>query len=91
MGEVVVLQEHKTHITGEAKCLTCDYIWVAIAPIGTVELECSNCGTWKGVFTGMTCPDLVWECDCGNQHFYIDDIGAMCSRCGLRQHGFIDD
>jgi len=84
MNNVINLQEHKPHLSGNAKCLACDYKWVAVAPIGTVDLECPECGTWKGVYTGLTAPDTVWQCDCGNQHFYISQEDAMCSRCGLR-------
>lgn len=73
------------HIGGDARCLTCGHEWQAIAPIGTTELECPSCHTWKGVFIGFAAPDEVWQCDCGNQHFYISHEGAMCARCGVRQ------
>lgn len=87
MGKVVNLIDRQPHITGNALCLTCGNKWVAVAPIGTVELECSECSechTFKGVFEGMTCPNTLYECVCGNHHFYIDPTGPMCSRCGLR-------
>jgi hypothetical protein len=84
MGDIVDLAERRPHIAGAAKCLTCGHEWAAVAEIGTVELCCPICNTWKGVFTGMTAPETVWECNCGNQHFYIDPDGPMCSRCGLR-------
>lgn len=87
MTNVISLDEYKPHISGEATCLTCGHEWMAVAPIGTVELECSECHTFKGVFVGMTAPDTVWECNCGNQHFYIDPDGAMCAKCGTRQDG----
>jgi hypothetical protein len=85
MTNVISLDEARPHMTGNAMCLQCGEKWVAVAPIGTVELECPECQTWKGVFEGMTAPDTVWQCDCGNQHFYIDDNGAMCAKCGVRQ------
>jgi hypothetical protein len=88
MKNITRLDDYRPHISGNALCLQCDYRWVAIAPIGTVELECTECGTWKGVFEGMTAPETVWECNCGNQHFYIDEEGVMCAKCGLRQQGF---
>jgi len=87
MTNVISLDEYKPHISGDAKCLTCGYEWFETAPIGTVELECSKCSTFKGVFVGMTAPETVWECSCGNQHFYIDSQGAMCAKCGTRQDG----
>jgi len=88
VGTVTNILDKNPHLAGEAKCLTCDHEWAAVAPIGTVELECPECKTWKGVFCGMTAPNTVWECNCGNQHFYIDETGPMCSRCGVRQSGF---
>ena len=88
MSNVTNLSDYKPHLLGEARCLTCCHVWTASAPIGTVELECPECKTWKGVFTGMTAPLTVWECDCGNQHFYIDPDGPMCAKCGLRAYGW---
>ena len=85
MSNVVHLSEYKPHICGEAKCLACGHKWHAVAPIGTTELDCPECETWKGVFCGFTAPETIWECNCGNQHFYIDPIGAMCAKCGTRQ------
>lgn len=88
MSNVVNLSEHRPHLSGAAKCLSCGKEWVAIAEIGSVELECPECGTWKGVFVGLTAPETVWECQCGNQHFYIRQDGCMCSRCGIMQEGY---
>ena len=87
-NNIVDLDLYRPGIRGNALCLQCDNRWSAFAPLGTVELECSQCGTWKGVFEGMTAPDTVWECSCGNQHFYISDTGAMCAKCGLHQEVF---
>ena len=88
MTNVISLDAVRPHMTGNAMCLQCGTKWVAVAPIGTVELECPECKTWKGVFEGMTAPDVVWQCDCGNQHFYMDEHGAMCAKCGVRREGF---
>ena len=88
MGTVTNIEEFRPHIDGKAVCLQCGHRWHAIAPVGTVELECTECGTWKGVFEGMTVPDLVLECNCGNQHFYICHEGAMCAKCGSMQSDF---
>ena len=88
MAEIINLQKKRPHMTGDALCLQCSYKWVAVAPIGFVELECPECGIWKGVFIGMTAPETVYQCECGNQHFYIDDHEAMCAKCGLRLEDF---
>lgn len=85
MGSVVSLDDRRPHMAGEAKCLNCKSIWEAVAPIGTVELKCPECQTYKGVFIGLVEPEVVWECKCGNRHFYIEPECLSCARCGLSQ------
>ena len=82
MSNVVSFDDYKPHLSGQAMCLQCKYRWVSVAPVGTVELECPECHTWKGSFEGLTSPDEVWQCDCGNQHFYLSNAGACCAKCG---------
>lgn len=84
MAEVIDITSKLPHLSGNALCLTCGHKWVAVAPIGTTEFECPECGTFKGVTCGLTCPDTILECECGNQHFYIDPDSPLCSRCGVR-------
>ena len=88
MGELISLAEQRPHISGNALCLECDDQWLAVAPVGTVELECPSCSTWKGVFAGMTAPETVLACDCGNQHFYITETSAICAKCGTNIGGW---
>ena len=57
MGEVTNILDNSPRLEGDAKCLTCGHEWPAVAAIGTVELECHECKTWKGVFCGMTVPN----------------------------------
>lgn len=85
MGEVFDITQNLPHISGEVVCLECRHEWMGVAPIGTTELECSECGTLKGAWKYMAAPEVVFECNCGNQHFYIDPEGVMCARCGSRQ------
>jgi len=85
LGTVSNILDNKPHISGNAVCLCCGSKWVAVAEIGSVELECPECHTYKGVYEGMTAPDDIWQCDCGNQHFYISRDAAVCARCGLSQ------
>mgnify|MGYP000489409234 CR=1 FL=1 len=79
---VIYLDDYRAHIDGEAKCLACQHEWVAVAPTGTLGLDCPECGAFKGVFKGLTAPDTVWECTCGNSLFFISPEGSMCSICG---------
>lgn len=84
MAEIHNIHDYKPHIEGKAKCLSCDHEWVFCAPVGTVELECPECKTLKGVSVGCASPEIVLACDyCDNQHFYIQpDLIAICARCG---------
>jgi len=83
VSKVANISDYKRHISGNAKCLSCGYEWVAIAPAGATTLECTECKTNKGVFTGLVSPETVYECECGNQHFYISPDDLICSLCGL--------
>lgn len=36
------------HLCGKAYCIGCQHTWDAVAPVGTVWLECPKCKTPKG-------------------------------------------
>ena len=93
MSNVVNLDSGRPKLRGAALCLCCSHQWDAVADIGSVELKCPECNTWKGVFEGMTAPDTVVECVCGNQHFYLhyydsSNYCGICAKCGLREVGY---
>lgn len=77
------------HCSGDARCLQCGHEWTAIAPTGESWLECPQCQTNKGAFTGNCYPEngLVWECECGNELFLLTPDGEMCPVCGLYVDG----
>lgn len=91
MGEVVALrrpESEEPHAAGEAFCLQCNHEWVAVAPTGTVHLECPACKTHKGLFKFPCGPSEgtpVWTCPCGNQLFNMTPDGHFCPNCGLYQ------
>lgn len=73
---------------GEAFCIQCGHEWEAITDTGTVQLECPNCHTMKGLFKFPFEPNegqLVRECGCGNQLFYLSPEGHLCANCGIYQ------
>lgn len=75
-------------MTGDAFCIGCDYQWVAVAPVGTVQLECPGCRSMKGIWKFCCKPEpdlLVRECNCGNQLFYLTPEGHCCANCGTYQ------
>lgn len=81
-GNVVALDEHRPHMSGEAVCLHCSHKWVGIQPVGALAMECPKCGLYKGVFNSVFMPDEFYECSCGNCNFFFVEDGAMCALCG---------
>lgn len=71
------------HLSGQAVCPKCDHQWVAVAPVGVVNLECPSCHLIHGVFKAAVVPETAWKCNCGNQLFFLTPGGAMCRGCGL--------
>lgn len=90
MAEIINFADLKDdpHISGQAFCIHCDHEWVAVAPSGTVDMECPKCHTMKGLFKYPCAPSdgqETWECNCGNQLFYIRPEGHLCPNCGIYQ------
>lgn len=80
--------EYDPHMTGEAFCIGCSHTWVAVAPVGTAQLECPACNAMKGHFKFECYPsegEMIRECNCGNQLFYLTLKGHMCANCGTYQ------
>jgi hypothetical protein len=94
MGDVINLQRYKEeqapHMAGPAHCMCCKHEWAAVAPVGTVFLECPECLTEKGVFLmPVLRGNSEWTCNCGNTLFKISpDNGAYCPNCGQTQQGW---
>lgn len=82
-------EENTPHLAGKAVCLSCRHQWAAVAPIGTVWLECPQCTLLRGRFINPVerdCPH--WYCHCGCDLFYATENGMYCPNCGTWQHGF---
>ena len=77
------------HLSGQAQCFGCQHKWVAVAPVGTKEMECPNCHCIKGVFRNICAPEKdkkIWVCECGCDLFMlIEKVGYMCVNCGTYQ------
>ena len=79
------------HLSGEAFCIECNQEHVAVAPVGTIRMECPFCHTQKAVFKYPCEPDgPAWACGCGCQLFMISQKGIICYKCGDYQVGFND-
>ena len=83
--KVVNLADYKPHVSGGACCVGCGHKWEVVAPVGTTEFECPECGFIKGVFEALILPDEFWRCNCGNDKYCITPNGAICALCGITQ------
>lgn len=91
-GEVIDLAARRPnpHASGEAFCLDCKHTWAAVAPTGTIWLECPSCGLVRGRFKYQHESDTRphWHCYCGNDLFFITADGCYCPNCGTWANGF---
>ena len=79
MGEVLSLADERTnrvsHLSGEAICLDCGHVWIAVAPVvdGYMSwLECPACKLVRGRFKFPIERDgLQWRCQCDNDLFHL--------------------
>jgi hypothetical protein len=90
MGEIIQFrtEDKQGHLSGEAFCINCKYSWAAVAPMGTIILECPECHTMKGCFKygcGFPEGEVQWTCNCGCQMFVIGIDKTICFHCGLTQ------
>lgn len=85
MGEVVDIDALRPHMTGPVVCLSCKKKWVAVALVGSLDLECPDCGLFKGVWEGVVRPKEWWQCKCGCCHFFVNIDGCHCAHCGVVQ------
>lgn len=94
MADVIPLRPEPLvpHLSGTAQCVSCEHRWEAVAPVGTVELECPVChlntGRYRNLVGGAPGQE-EWTCDCGCTLFVcIKGAGLMCARCGDYASGF---
>lgn len=74
------------HGAGTALCIDCRHEWEAAVPIGTEWFECPSCHTHKARWKFTFYPsDMVRQCNCGNQLFYMTPEGHLCANCGIYQ------
>ena len=90
---VVSLAANRQHLSGLAHCTACKHEWVAVAPVGTVWLECPSCGTERGLMKSPVEPndgEMEFRCNCGCRIFGIrsnetGDVWIFCVSCGTVQ------
>lgn len=92
MGDVVPLRVDcdGPYLSGTAKCIDCGNEWIAVAPVGTLYLECPHCKTKRGVMNGpcdAADGEQLYVCNCGCDLFKIVAVDnvfkwMICLRCG---------
>lgn len=81
-------EDDQETLAGSARCLQCDYTWVAVVPVGVRWLECPNCKSEKGHLDAkVDRGEFDWLCGCGNDLFRICEEGAYCTVCGAVVRG----
>lgn len=78
------------HVAGPARCLACKHEWAAVAPTGTLWLECPECSLLRGRFLWPVERSGLphWVCGCGNDVFHVTPQGYYCPNCGVWATGF---
>lgn len=95
LAEVVSLaewrEEHTPHLSGKAVCLSCKHRWVAVAPAGSLWLECPKCRhDWGRYVEHVQREGPHWHCACGNDLFYVTPEGSYCPMCGVWTKGAVE-
>lgn len=88
MSNIISLDEHRPHVSGEMKCMSCDHQFVGVVPAhrDLVGVECPKCGLHRaefdGAFTfGEGYQVLVCNTCCGDV-FRISTESYLCLKCG---------
>lgn len=88
MADIIDFNSKKAHLSGIAVCASCHHTWSAVAPVGTIQLQCPACTTMNGIWmnpVGLE-PDIkVKTCSCGGQVFFITKEVYHCIKCGLEE------
>ncbi len=78
------------HLAGSAKCIGCAHEWEAVAPVGTVSLECPSCSSERGVWrypVRATEGDSLFLCNCGCEaltaYHRAGKFWLKCMCCGV--------
>lgn len=92
MGDVIDIASRTTMMEGTGYCVGCHHSWPHRAPPGEGGFDCPACGAQTAVWRGICVPDpdtgLVWNCNCGNDMFFLTPTGPFCPGCGARQNGW---
>lgn len=85
MSDIINLDDHRPHRSGQAKCTNCKHVWAAVSPVGCDDLECPECGLCRGVWYGNHLYPQgthIVTCSCGNTFFEVSPEQVLCINCG---------
>lgn len=86
-GQVIPFRlknEDQPYLSGPARCFDCEYEWEAVAPVGTRQLECSNCEGMAGRFQHKIIRgSKIYRCNCGSVDMRHNGEFLYCSACGI--------
>ena len=74
-----------THVEGNVLCMACDATWVAIAPVGTILMECPHCNLKKAIWMSPILPqdEPMIQCGtCRNIFLIVGINNVYCPNCG---------
>lgn len=85
MGDVVNLDEYRPHTSGSCTCLECSAEWTGVIPAGVRAVQCPECGTHKGVRSGLVVPETTLLCPCCyNDLVFVTAPGLyLCPVCAV--------
>jgi len=98
MGDILQFQkpekepeEIDPHMSGFAVCIACRHEWMAVVPVGVIDLQCPSCNLPRGQMMNPAEVDagFIIACTfCNSTHHQIltDEIGMpigfVCVGCG---------
>jgi len=56
---IIILDEHRPHMSAYVACLDCGKDWIAVAPADTVHFECPVCSKLSGVVVEPSSPEFL--------------------------------
>lgn len=84
-------KDAQPHWVGPVRCVGCQHEWAGVGPIGTLWIECPQCGFHKGhPKHPFSCAndESVYICDCGSEALTVivskDEMQILCMACGVR-------
>ena len=87
--------ERSPHLSGQARCVACKHEWAAVAPLGTLQLECPSCGLERGQWAypfSLDKGQMIYVCNfCDSTNFAIQSHRAFCVGCGTTHYPWAED